>query len=79
MVRTQVYLTSDERAGLELLAENKGVKVGDLIRMAVRRLLEQSLSAQRDSVLKATAGLWKDRNDLPDFEAIRSEWDRSMG
>jgi hypothetical protein len=78
MVRTQVYLTSDERAGLELLAENKGVKVGDLIRVAVKRLLEQSLPARRDAVLKAAAGLWKDRNDLPDFEAIRSEWDRSM-
>jgi hypothetical protein len=78
MVRTQVYLTSDERAGLELLAENKGVKVSELIHMAVSHLLEQSLPARRDAVLKAAAGLWKDRNDLPDFGAIRSEWDRSM-
>jgi hypothetical protein len=77
MARTQVYLTSDERAGLELLAENRGVKVNELIRMAIRRLLEQSLPARRDAVLKSAAGLWKDRNDLPDFDAIRSEWDRS--
>ena len=78
MVRTQIYLTSDERAGLELLAENKGVKVSELIRMAVKRLLEQSTPARRDAVLKTAAGLWKDRDDLPDFEAIRSEWDRSV-
>lgn len=76
MARTQVYLTNDERSGLELLAENKGINVSELIRMAIQRLLEQSLPAQRDAVLKATAGLWKDRNDLPDFGAIRSEWDR---
>ncbi|MDR2112014.1 MAG: CopG family transcriptional regulator [Candidatus Accumulibacter sp.] len=79
MARAQVYLTSEERAGLEFLAKNKGGKISELIRVAVGRLFEQSLSARRDSVLKATAGLWKDRNDLPDFEAIRSERDRSMG
>jgi len=78
MVRTQIYLTSDERADLELLAENKGVKVSEIIRMAVKRLLEQSTPARRDAALKAAAGLWKDRNDLSDFEAIRSEWDRSV-
>ncbi|MDR2788185.1 MAG: ribbon-helix-helix protein, CopG family [Candidatus Accumulibacter sp.] len=45
MVRTQVYLTSDERAGLEFLAENKGIEVSELIRMAVSHLLEQSAPA----------------------------------
>jgi hypothetical protein len=27
-------------------------------------------------VLQKTAGIWKDRTDLPDFDKIRSEWDR---
>lgn len=27
--------------------------------------------------LKAAKGLWKDRDDLPDFDKLRKEWDRN--
>ena len=29
-------------------------------------------------VLQETAGLWKDRTDLPDLAAMRREWDERM-
>ena len=32
---------------------------------------------QRDAVLDRVAELWKDRDDLPDFTALRKEWDRA--
>jgi hypothetical protein len=46
---------------------------------AVTKALQEFIARreQRDTVLKAAAGLWKDRDDLPDFDAIRSEWDRT--
>jgi pterin-4a-carbinolamine dehydratase len=32
--------------------------------------------ADRRTALQKTAGMWKDRDDLPDFEALRREWER---
>lgn len=29
--------------------------------------------------LRASAGMWRDREDLPDLERLRSEWDRDRG
>ena len=76
MVRTQIYLTEAERAGLEALTEMSGKKQSELIREAVDRLLEQTSTNRRRTVLDDAAGLWKNRKDLPDFRRVRSEWDR---
>ena len=77
MVRTQIYLTQQERAGLASLAKTTGMKLSELIREAVNRLLAQSSPGKRDAVLKTAAGLWKNRDDLPDFTVVRADWDRS--
>lgn len=76
MVRTQVYLTDEERSELAALAEATGKKQSELIREAVDRLIEQSAAKRRDTVLDRAAGMWKDRDDLPDFRALRVGWDR---
>ena len=76
MVRTQVYLTRKERDGLSALSRASGKKQSELIREAVDHLLSQSAPQERLKAVKAAAGMWKDRDDLPDFAAIRAEWDR---
>ena len=76
MVRTQIYLTQPERQGLAELAKSTGKTFSELIREAVNHLLEQSSGSRKDTVLKATAGLWKDREDIPDFCDIRASWER---
>ncbi len=58
------------------LAEATGKKQSELIREAVDRLIEQSSAKRRDAVLDRAAGIWKDRDDLPDPRALRAEWDR---
>jgi hypothetical protein len=51
-------------------------------RVEVIVLEETSQEAARDRhqerlrKLRAARGLWKDRSDLPDFVALRREWDR---
>jgi hypothetical protein len=40
------------------------------------RVLQRVRKDIRDAVLDRTAGLWKDRDDLPDFDALRKSWDR---
>lgn len=76
MIRTQIYLTDRQRAKLTMIAENMGKKQSELIREAIDRLIEQSGQNQKKTALREAAGIWKDRDDLPDFRALRSEWDR---
>ncbi|VEN72775.1 Toxin-antitoxin system, antitoxin component, ribbon-helix-helix domain protein [Candidatus Desulfarcum epimagneticum] len=76
MVRTQIYLTQRQRDELAIMARNSGKKQSELIRDALDRFISESGRAQRRAVLSRVQGIWKDRKDLPDFKALRSEWDR---
>lgn len=77
MVRTQIYLTERQRDELAAIAKAQGKKQSELIREAVDSLIDQAGSSRRESVLRETAGIWKDRTDLPDFDETRAEWDRN--
>jgi predicted DNA-binding protein len=76
MVRTQVYLTEEERVGLDNVSEATGRKQSELIREAVDRFLDLAEGSRRDAILREVAGLWRTRDDLPDFGAVRRSWDR---
>ena len=76
MIRTQIYLTEKQRTELAIIADNLGKKQSEIIREAIDRLIEQSGQNQKMTALQEAAGIWKNRKDLPDFRAIRSEWDR---
>jgi predicted AlkP superfamily phosphohydrolase/phosphomutase len=77
MLRTQIYLTERQRSKLAAIAKAEGKKQSELIREAIDRLTDQAGSVWREAVLRKAAGIWKDRTDLPDFHAMRAEWDRS--
>ena len=77
MVRTQIYLTERQREELNAIAKTAGKKQSELIREAVDRLIDESRCSRRESVLHKAAGIWKDREDLPDFRAMRADWDRN--
>ena len=76
MIRTQIYLTDRQRLKLSVIAKNTGKKQSEIIREAIDRLIDQSDQNQKQTVLREAAGIWKNRDDLPDFRAMRSEWDR---
>jgi predicted transcriptional regulator len=76
MVRTQIYLSPAQQKALKSLAARTGRTQSELIRDAIDRFVGQRRTSERASVLKRTAGLWKGRNDLPDFAALRREADR---
>ena len=77
MVRTQIYLTERQRKKLTIMAETMGKKQSELIREAIDLLINQLDNRQREATLKKVAGIWKDRRDLPDYETLRGDWDRS--
>ncbi len=77
MVRTQIYLTERQRDELAAIARIAGKKQSELIREAIDRLVDQAGHSRREAILREAAGIWKDRADLPDFKAMRAEWDRN--
>ena len=77
MVRTQIYLTEKQRDQLAAIAKSARKKQSELIREAIDQLLNQADKNYKELVLRETAGIWKNRKDLPDFKTIRAEWDRN--
>jgi predicted DNA-binding protein len=76
MIRTQIYLTEEERSALNTLSLQVGKKQDELVREAVDNLISRYSQSRSQEVLDRVAGIWKDRDDLPDFENLRKEWDR---
>lgn len=77
MVRTQIYLTDEERKALRTIAQADGRSQSELIRAAVDDLILRQGVKHKKMLLGRFAGIWKDRNDLPDFAGIRAGWTRA--
>ncbi len=77
MVRTQIYLTENERAALRSIARQTGKKQSELIRRAIDDFIGRFQPRDRQALLKQARGMWQGRDDLPDFSTLRREFDRS--
>ncbi len=76
VVRTQIYLTEDQQRHLRSLASRTGRKQSELIREAIDQYVESSSAVDYRALVKRGYGLWRDRDDLPDFGSLRGEFDR---
>lgn len=76
MKRTQIYLTEKEQLELDRLSEKKGASKSAIIREAIDQYLAKHSEEHRKEVFERAAGMWKDRDDLPDFKELRKEGDR---
>lgn len=75
MAEIEVNLTENEQRALQEIALRTGKTEGELIHDAVDKLIKQGLTSGNSGMLQAR-GIWRDRDDLPDFGKIRREWDR---
>ncbi|MBM3132339.1 MAG: ribbon-helix-helix protein, CopG family [Chloroflexi bacterium] len=73
MERMQIYLTEQEKATLSAFSSQSGKKRSELIREAIDEYIARASKDRRRAVLASTAGIWKDRDDLPDFHELRKE------
>lgn len=79
MVRTQIYLTEEERDALQSISQETGRTQSELIREAVDGLIERYPRKDRLSLLRQARGMWSDREDLPGLiRQLRQEVDRRI-
>ena len=73
MIRTQVYITEQEKKMLAQLSKETGESKSTLIREAIALLCQSKRKKSGDFAagIRATAGSWKD-NDF-DFAALRKK------
>lgn len=79
MVQKSVALTEQEHNALTTIAEQEGKTADEVLHDAIQSYLsayQMDKTAKRLAALDQAAGMWKDRDDLPDFEALRREFDR---
>lgn len=77
MVRTQVYLTKEEREALRCIADVTQRTQSEIIRETVDRLIKDYREGNRLNLLRQVRELWKKRTGLADFRALRCERDRA--
>jgi hypothetical protein len=76
MNRTQIYLTDEQRDALTDVSRQTGRSLSQLIRDAIDQYVAAARGQHRLMLLREAKGLWAKREDLPDFGALRREWDR---
>ena len=79
MQRTQIYLTDKEMTAVRSIARRLGKTQSEVIRTALDRFIDRENASSRIGLLRSGRGLWKDRQDLPDFSLLRQELDRTEG
>jgi hypothetical protein len=77
MIETELNLTEHERHVLQEISRRTGKTEGELMREAVGQLINGFQVEARLTLMQQAKGIWKDRSDLPAFEDMRSEWDRT--
>jgi hypothetical protein len=76
MIETELNLTEQERSVLHEISRRTGKTEGELIREAVGQFISCFQVENRLALMQQAKGIWKDRDDLPAFEDLRSEWER---
>lgn len=76
MRTAHVTLTDTESRIIQDITKSTGKTLDDVLHEAIEQFIARFTSQDRSTVLQQARGMWKDRDDLPDFEAMRREWDR---
>lgn len=72
MIQTQVSLSENTDALLASFALRQGKKKEEIIVEAVEAFVHPQLTREEILAMRRQArGMWKDRSDLPDFDALR--------
>lgn len=73
---TQITLSESESEALKVLSRSQGKTPEETLHKAIAQFLKQHQSENCLAALHEARGIWQQRQDLPDFALVRSEWDR---
>lgn len=76
MLEAELDLTEQKRIALQEISRRTGKSEGQLIREAIDQLIASFQSNARPELMRKARGIWKDRQDLPALNELRSEWNR---
>jgi len=76
MKRTQIYISEEMKEELDALSRQSGSSKSEIIREAVTEYISRHSESEKKKKLKAGAGLWEDKKDLPDLLKLRREFER---
>jgi predicted nucleic acid-binding protein len=76
MLEAELDLTEQERAALQEISRRTGKSEGELVREAVDQLITRFQCSSRLALMQKARGIWKDREDIPALDELRSEWNR---
>lgn len=77
MTAINIQLSDAQADLLKRVAQDVGKSADEFVVDLINKEIRGLSVNDRRSAFKAGRGLWKDRADLPDFAALRREWDRS--
>ncbi|MDZ7720935.1 MAG: ribbon-helix-helix protein, CopG family [Balneolaceae bacterium] len=80
MIRTQIYITEEEKEALEKLSAERNTTKSNIIREAIDQYVADMTLEEKRKKLNAAAGIWKDRDedDIPDVRDLREGWGRRL-
>ena len=78
MVRSQIYLTEDERDSLKHISSDTGRSQSDLVREAIDDFIKRVANKNNIQQRQEAFGIWKGKENIPDIEDLRSEFDRTF-
>ncbi|MFL6210897.1 MAG: ribbon-helix-helix protein, CopG family [Pyrinomonadaceae bacterium] len=76
MLELEISLTEQEQGALAEISQRTGKSQAELIRAAVAHLINEFQPEGRRTLMQKAKGIWKDRQDIPDLEDLRHEWNR---
>ena len=76
MIKTEIELTEQQNTALQTLASQLGTQPIELIGQAINNLLTNWDQETRLQKMRVARGIWKNREDLPNFEELRHSWQR---
>ncbi len=74
MPRKQINVSENQLEMLRAMAARTGKSENQLLNEALEQFLESAEEEKKLKNLMAAAGIWSDREDLPDIRKMREEW-----